>query len=96
MPDLFLLHFDPPYHHARHYLGYAKGIGRGRHYAEQIARNVKIGPHELVMAVQQAGCVISVADVWVGESRPLQRKMRACGSLSRFCPICRENGTAHL
>lgn len=69
MPDLYLLHWDPPYHHASHYLGYAKGIGRGRQYADEIARCVRIGAHELVMAVQQAGCVIQVADVWVGESR---------------------------
>lgn len=95
MPDLFLLHFEPAYHHARHYLGYSKGLGRGRHYAEQIARNVKIGPHELVMAVQAAGCEISVADVWVGASRPEQRRMRSNGSLSRFCPICQAAGLAH-
>lgn len=96
VPDLFLLHWDPPYHHASHYLGYAKGLGRGAHYADQIARGVKIGPHELVMAAQQAGCVIQVADVFVGASRPEQRRMRANGSLSRFCPICRDRGVAHL
>lgn len=88
MPDLFLLHFDPPYAHARHYLGYAIGTGRGREYARAIARGTAIGPHELVQAAQWAGTVITVADVLVGEGRATQRRLRASHDLSRHCPTC--------
>jgi hypothetical protein len=95
VPDLFLLHFDPPYAHARHYLGYAIGTGRGAKYARSIAEGEAIGPHELVMAAQWSGCEIRVADVLVGEGRATQRRMRAAGSLSRFCRYCREAGTWH-
>lgn len=88
MPDLFLLHFATPYHHARHYLGYAVGTGRGAAYAKAIASNVALGPHELVMAAQACGVELEVADVWVGEGRELQRRMRASHNLARHCPIC--------
>lgn len=88
MPDLYLLHFAEPYQHARHYLGYAVGTGRGREYAKAQARGVAIGAHELVMSVQAAGIEITVADVWIGEGRALQRSMRRSHNLARHCPIC--------
>jgi hypothetical protein len=95
MPDVFLLHFDPPYRHARHYLGYAVGTGRGHDYARRIARGVALGPHELVQAAQWNECTITVADVWPGEGRALQRRLRAQGGLSRHCRLCRESGVYH-
>lgn len=95
LPDLYLLHFDPPYKHARHYLGYAVGLGRGRKYASDQADGLAIGAHELVMAAQWGGCEITVADVLYGEGRDTQRRMRRNGSLSRFCPVCRSAGTYH-
>lgn len=88
MPDLYLLHFDPPYRHARHYLGYAIGTGRGRSYAKAQAEGMAIGAHELVQAAQWGGVVISVADVLVGEGRATQRAMRSSHNLARHCPIC--------
>lgn len=96
VPDLlFLLHFDPPYRHARHYLGYAVGTGRGAKYARDQATGKALGAHELVMAAQANECTILVADVLVGEGRATQRRMRAAGSLSRFCRYCRESGSFH-
>lgn len=88
MPDLFLLHFAAPYAHARHYLGYAVGTGRGASYARDIVNGVAIGPHELVQAVQWAGIAIEVADVLVGEGRETQRRMRASHNLARHCRLC--------
>jgi hypothetical protein len=96
LPDLYLLHFDPPYRHARHYLGYAVGTGRGYRYAKDQAEGNAVGAHELVMAAQWNLTEISVADVFVGAGRAEQRRMRSNGSLSRFCPICQREGRAHL
>lgn len=88
MPDLFLLHFAEPYAHARHYLGYAIGTGRGARYARDIAEGLAIGPHELVQAVQWSGIEIAVADVLVGEGRETQRRMRSNHNLARYCRLC--------
>jgi len=94
MPDLFLLHFEQPYHHARHYLGYAVGVGRGSRYAAAIVNGFAIGPHELVMAAQGAGITMQVADVLVGEGRATQRRMRASHNLSRYCRLCSSSPAA--
>lgn len=88
MPDIYLLHFATPYAHARHYLGYAVGTGRGRAYAEAQCDGRAIGAHELVMAAQGCGVELEVAAVWVGEGRSLQRELRRSHNLARHCPIC--------
>lgn len=88
MPDLYLLHFQEPYRHARHYLGYAVGTGRGRAYARAQAAGRLTGAHELVMAVQAAGIEITVADVWVGAGRRERAMLRRSHNLSRHCPLC--------
>lgn len=88
MPDLYLLHFEPAYRHARHYLGYATGTGRGRQYAKLQAEGLALGAHELVQAAQWDGVVIHVADVLVGEGRTTQRRLRDSHNLARHCPIC--------
>lgn len=96
MPDLFLLHFDPPYRHAGHYLGYAKGTGRVATYARAVAAGkVTQFPHPLVEAAYAQGSVLRIVAVFHGASRDERRRMRANGSLSRFCPVCRENGRHH-
>lgn len=89
MPDLYLLHFAEPYQHARHYLGYAVGTGRGRAYAKAQCDGVLLGAHELVTSAQAAGIELVVADVLVGEGRERQRAMRRSHNLARHCPICR-------
>lgn len=92
---LFLLHFEPRYHHAGHYLGYAKR--NVYEYARSVANGTCLRyPHELVEAAVQWGMVeIVVADTWPGWGREEQIGMRRQGGLSRFCPVCRETGIFH-
>lgn len=96
MPDLYLLHFAEPYHHARHYLGYAIGTGRGRAYAQAQCDGHAIGAHELVMAAQWAGIEIEVAAVWVGHGRATRRELKRGHNLARHCPICRSAAESAL
>lgn len=95
MSDVVLLHFDPPYEHARHYSIFAKGIGRGRDYAREVIAGRRFAPHPLVQSAIEAGCEITIAKVFAGADRNERHRMRSNGSLSRFCPICREEGTHH-
>lgn len=95
MPDLVLLHFDPPYQHARHYLIYAKRTGFGRAYAEDVIRGLRPPPHPLVTSAIYAGCDIRIASVFQGASRMERLRMRRNGSLSRFCGICHQLGIDH-
>jgi hypothetical protein len=80
---IYLLHFDRPLHHARHYLGYAADIDKrvARHWAGHGSR--------LVRAVMQAGIGVKVVCRWDGD-RHLERKLHNRKNSSRLCPICRE------
>ena len=85
MPKLYLLHFDPAYHHARHYLGYTSGNDVSqRVHAHLVGRG-----SPLVAAAIAAGCTIHLA--WTGEgSRDLERLLKRRKNGTRLCPVCLE------
>jgi hypothetical protein len=83
---LYLLHFDRPYRHARHYLGYAKRAPAD--YARRVAAGAEYPPHELVLAALGDGVTMRVADVWPGLDRNDRRELRAGHDRRRLCPIC--------
>jgi hypothetical protein len=78
---LYLLHIEPPYKHAKHYLGYSEDLpARLRaHAAGNGAR--------LIAVATAAGCEWQLARVWIGDRR-LERSKKKCGK-TRSCPICR-------
>lgn len=82
---LYLLHFDPPYEHAGHYLGWAANIER--RVAEHLAASSAASP--LVRAAIAAGSVVSLARVWVGGDRTLERRLKRRHEGPRLCPLCR-------
>lgn len=88
---LYLLHFEPRYRHAGHYLGYADAIER--RVAEHLACGSKSSP--LVRAAIAAGAAVTVARVWTGGDRRLERRLKNAHGLSRFCPTCRAAGSYH-
>jgi hypothetical protein len=93
---LYLLHFDRPYQHARHYLGFAKDVPTMHqridwHYNASAADGKK---HRLMQAVRGAGISFTLARVWPDGTRDDERRKKQRGH-SRHCPICRDerNGT---
>ena len=90
---VYLLHFDPPYSHAGHYLGYAKR--NLLDYARAVASGRQWAPHPLVEAAIGQGSTVKVVDWWPGENRAFQRRLRSQGGLSRHCPTCRAAGAFH-
>lgn len=88
---LYLLHFEPGYLHARHYLGYANSIAR--RVAEHRSLSAKASP--LVRAAIGSGSAVHVARVWRGGTRVDERRLKRQGGLSRHCPICRSIGRYH-
>ena len=93
---VYLLHFEPRYKHAGHYLGYADDIGR-RVYEHEISGSGS----RLVDAARAAGVNIHLARTWPGADRNFERKLKGrklqpdgphsahTGSLKRHCPICK-------
>ncbi len=79
---VYLLHFDEPYRHARHYLGYARDLERrlGEHRAGRGAR--------LIEVITNVGIGFVVARTWEGD-RGLEGALKKRKASPRLCPICR-------
>ncbi len=78
---VYLLHFDQPYKHARHYVGWARDLKRrlAEHEAGQGAR--------LLAVVGAAGIGWQLARMWPG-GRDRERQIKWQGGHARKCPLC--------
>lgn len=82
MKQCYLLHFDPPYKHARHYLGYAENLdARVEHHRNGTGAN-------LTKYASRAGVKMTVARVWDNADRKAERKLKTSKHHSRLCPLC--------
>lgn len=91
MRGLYLLHFEPPYRHAGHYLGYSRDISA--RIAEHLAAGAKSSP--LVRAALASGSTVLLAASMPGLGRTDERRLKRQGGLSRHCPLCRAYGDYH-
>ena len=78
---VYLLHFDRPYRHARHYTGWTCDLP-GR-----LADHANGHGARLTQVVQQAGIGWTLARTWPGP-RALERALKKQGGASRRCPLC--------
>lgn len=77
---VYLLHFDRPFGHARHYMGWASDLdGRLWHHAHGTGAN-------LLRHVRKAGITWKLAATWDG-TRHDERAMKNHGH-ARRCPVC--------
>lgn len=80
---IYLLHFDRPYKHARHYTGWTPdGNLDARLAAHKAGRGAR-----LTQVVAQAGIGWTLARTWPGD-RTRERQLKRQGGASRRCPIC--------
>jgi len=88
MKGVYLLHFEPKYRHAGHYLGYADDITRR---VEEHRKGKSRVP--LTEAASLAGVTMMLVKTWKNKGRFFERKLKgksSCrsGSLARICPAC--------
>lgn len=78
----YLLHFERPYEHAQHYLGFTKNVPLRelRHRAGRGAR--------LIEVITEAGIDFQLVRVWPGVDRYFERKLKRSGHGPRYCPLC--------
>jgi hypothetical protein len=80
---IYLIHFDRPLHHARHYLGYcADGTLEVRLIRHRGGRGAR-----LLAVLRELGIGWRVVRVLDGDRR-FERRLKAAGS-TRLCPVCR-------
>ncbi len=78
---VYLLHFDQPYRHARHYVGWTQNL------PERLERHRDGKGARLLEVLADAGIGWAVARTWQG-TRALERAKKGSGK-ARFCPVCR-------
>lgn len=88
---VYLLHFQTPYKHARHYIGFAKQGNVERRIAHHRDRSGA----RLMAVVVQAGIDFVTARVWPDGDRTFERRLKKCHKPQRFCPICNPQHGAH-
>lgn len=81
MGTVYLLHFAQPYHHARHYLGYAEDL------AQRLARHRSGNGARLIEVIMQAGITWELARTWPGD-RALERRLKNWHGGGQLCPLC--------
>jgi hypothetical protein len=82
-PLCYLLHFDRPYCHARHYLGWT-----GYDLEQRLEHHVTGRGARLMQVITAAGIGFQVARVWPGATRAFERRLKGYGSAARLCPLC--------
>jgi predicted GIY-YIG superfamily endonuclease len=78
---VYLIHFDTPYEHARHYTGWAADLGR-RLEAHRAGRGSR-----LMEVIKDADITWRLARTWPG-TRDLERAIKDLHEAPRLCPEC--------
>jgi predicted GIY-YIG superfamily endonuclease len=82
--SVYLLHFNPSFKHAAHYVGWCQDDQPDRRLKEHLAGRGS----RLVKAAVAAGCEIEVAHFFPGASRTFERRVKNRGSAKKWCPVC--------
>jgi len=80
---IYLIHFDTPLHHARHYLGWTTDL------EQRLEAHRQGNGARLMEVVAEAGITWRLARTWKG-GRELERQLKRQHNSPRFCPICRK------
>lgn len=85
---VYLIHFDRPYRHAGHYLGFV--AGGETEVAARLERHRAGDGARLMAVVTAAGIGWRLARTWPGYTRSQERKLKCWNGAGRMCPVCRE------
>lgn len=79
---IYVLHFNRPFKHAKHYIGWTEKL------VDRLDAHEKGNGSKLMRAVKEAQIGFSVANVFVG-TRDDERKMKKQKNGPRFCQLCK-------
>lgn len=86
---IYLIHFERPYRHARHYLGWAA------HLTARIAHHRNGSGARLLQVVGEAGIDWDVVRTWRG-TRVDEARLKSHKNNVRMCPVCAAAKGIHL
>lgn len=82
---IYILCFERPFKHARHYVGFTKR----NDVAERVEQHLKGQGSPLLRAVVAAGIPVVLATSFEG-TRDDERTLKNCKNAAFFCPRCRK------
>ena len=82
---VYLIHIDPPYKHARHYIGYTAEPAT---FADRFKAHLFGNGSPLLRAASEAGCALQVAHIWPDGDRRFERYLKDRRDTARYCPKC--------
>jgi hypothetical protein len=88
---IYLIHFDRPFKHAKHYLGFCEEGG----LEQRIDKHRRGAGAKLLRAVAQAGIGFRVVRTWAQGTRDEERKLKNRGGAARICPCCNPKLESH-
>lgn len=78
---VYLIHFNTPYKHARHYMGYTDDL------AARLASHASGNGARLMEVITNAGIHWQLVRTWQGD-RSVERQLKDRHNAPRLCPIC--------
>lgn len=88
---VYPLHSDPPFKHARHYIGWTRFDVQGR-----VQYHVDGRGSRLVYAAVLTGCDIKIARTWKDQDRNLERTLKNRKNAPGLCPLCRVDTSSQV
>ncbi len=82
---LYLIHFEQPYKHAKHYLGYVKEPWL---LERRMKRHGTCEGSALMRAVRKAGIKWRLVAVWPEGNQTRERQLKNRKETPKFCPCC--------
>jgi predicted GIY-YIG superfamily endonuclease len=80
---VYLIHFDKPYKHAQHYIGYTANLNQRMYDHELGSKGAR-----LLQVVRAAGINFHVVRTWPEGDRKLERYLKNRKKSSCYCPVC--------
>jgi hypothetical protein len=80
---VYLIHFEKPFKHARHYIGFTDNLDRRMHEHELGTNGSK-----LLKAVRDEGINFTVVRIWPEGDRTFERRLHNYKKSSCLCPVC--------
>jgi predicted GIY-YIG superfamily endonuclease len=80
---VYLLHFDQPLAHARHYVGWC-----AYDLEQRLEHHVTGHGARIMQVLTERGIGFQVARVWPGAGRDFERRLKRWKGSGQFCPLC--------
>lgn len=85
---VYLLHFDSPLKHAKHYIGF---VENAQNLEARMNIHLRGNGSKLIAAVVANGITFRIARLWHNASRTFERQLKNRKEAPKLCPICNPN-----